>query len=91
MEPILNGATAYGINISRRETLSFLMREYGLCSRELPIANLQLPASRLIHITYHPGSIQPGTVIITTSLKHARDLGSELRKIHGKHINILIQ
>jgi DNA polymerase III epsilon subunit-like protein len=91
MEPILHGATAYGVNISRRETLAFLVREYGLYSGELPIANLQLPASRLIHMTYHPGTIQAWTVIITTSLKHARDLGSELRKIHGKHINILIQ
>lgn len=40
---------------------------------------------------YHVGSIKPGTVILTTSMKHARDIGQELRRIYGKNIEVLIQ
>jgi len=90
MKPIFYGATAYGINISKPETGSFLEREYGFVTQTIKQSNNQTIKS-FTHITYHAGTVIAGTVILTTSLKHARDLGSELRKMHGKHINILIQ
>ena len=40
---------------------------------------------------YHPDIINTGTVILTTSQKHARDNGQVLRKLHGKNMEILIQ
>lgn len=90
MRPLLDGALTYGVNLSGTETGSFLTREYALDISK--IQHAQTPTLKHIpHSEYHAGVIQPGTVILTTSLKHARDLGSELRKIHGKNTNILIQ
>jgi DNA polymerase III epsilon subunit family exonuclease len=90
MRPLLDGSTSYGINISRPETSAFLMREYGLNTPTVQPSNYPT-IQHLTHIQYHAGIVHPGSVILTTSLKHARDLGQDLRKIHGKNINILIQ
>jgi hypothetical protein len=90
MRPLLDGSTSYGINISRPETSAFLMREYGLNTPTVQPSN-RPTVQHLTHIQYHAGIVQSGSVILTTSLKHARDLGQDLRKIHGKNINILIQ
>lgn len=87
---LITGSTSYGINISRPETGSFLMREYGIDKTTIKQSGNQA-IKTLSHIQYHAGVVQPGTVILTTSLRHARDLGSELRKIHGKNTEVLIQ
>ncbi len=90
--PTLVGSLAYGVNISLPETRGFLIREYWLNEKDtLILSPSTKDTTRIIHAEYHAGIVQPGTVILTTSLKHARDLGQELRKIHGKNTNILIQ
>jgi hypothetical protein len=91
MRPIQDEALAYGVNISQPETSRFLTREYGLDISKIQSLLSTQTLKYLTHRQYHTGVIQPGTVILTTSLKHARDLGSELRKIHGKNTEVLIQ
>ncbi len=92
MKPFLKGSTAYGVNICQSQTKAFLIREYGYISAEFTENQYQTPAqTKIIQAEYHPGIIKPGTVILTTSQKHARDLGQVLRKIHGKNTEILIQ
>ncbi len=49
------------------------------------------PKTRITYTEYHPDIITAGTIILTTSQKHARDIGQVLRKLHGKKIEILIQ
>jgi hypothetical protein len=92
MKPLLRSSLAYGVNITLPQTESFLIREYGYTSEEFTRG--QSPIQQKTKITqaeYHPGTIKPGTVILTTSQKHARDLGQVLRKIHGSNVEILIQ
>ncbi len=90
LSPILDWATVYGPHIWLRESRDFLVREYGIKSEGFASSQHQITRS-MEHIQYHANTIQSGSVILTTSLKHARDLGQELRKIHGKNIDILIQ
>jgi DNA polymerase III epsilon subunit-like protein len=90
MYPLTTGSTLYGIHISRPETSGFLMREYGLDISKIWSSNRNT-STYLTHWEYDTKDTQAGTVILTTSLKHARDIGSELRRIYGKSINILIQ
>jgi DNA polymerase III epsilon subunit family exonuclease len=92
ISPLLSNATAYGINISLPQTKLFLESEYGYTENEFIQAPIEsIPKKIITQIEYHPGTVQAGTVILTTSQKHARDLGQVLRKIHGKNIEILIQ
>lgn len=51
----------------------------------------KIPRKIIIPAEYHPGIVKPGTIILTTSQKHARDIGQALRKIHGKNTEVLIQ
>lgn len=93
LSEIMSGSTLYGVNISFPETREFLMREYDINTWTI-ITESQgstTDTSRIIYAEYHAGVVQSGTVILTTSQKHARDLGQELRKIHGKNMEILIQ
>jgi hypothetical protein len=90
--PLLEDSLAYGINISLPQTEAFLEREYGYLKSEFEKTQITSQPKKIItQIEYHPGVIQAGTVILTTSQKHARDLGQALRKIHGKNTEILIQ
>lgn len=92
MKPILNGALAFGTHISLPQTKSFLIKEYGYLESEFdeikPIITSQ---AKIVYSEYHPNLVRPGTVILTTSQKHARDIGHALRKIHGQNTEILIQ
>jgi DNA polymerase III epsilon subunit family exonuclease len=90
MHPLTAGYTLYGIHISRPETSGFLMREYGLDISHIQSSNRAI-SIYLTHWEYDTKDTKAGTVILTTSLKHARDIGSELRQIYGKSMNILIQ
>lgn len=92
ISPLLEDSLAYGINISLPQTEAFLEREYGYLKNEFgTVQTTSHPKKIITQIEYHPGVIQAGTVILTTSQKHARDLGQALRKIHGKNMEILIQ
>lgn len=92
MEPILEWAIGYGINITLPQTKWFLMREYGYASKEFGYTKNGLQSkTKIIHTEYHADIVKSGTVILTTSQKHARDIGQDLRKIYGKNIEILIQ
>ena len=91
MRPILDSSLAYGVNISFPENRDFLVREYEIDTAQLQAPNSKLQTPHITHTEYHAGVVRPGTVILTTSQKHARDIGQELRKIHGKNTEILIQ
>ncbi|NRH20514.1 hypothetical protein HOO68_00510 [Candidatus Gracilibacteria bacterium] len=92
MTPILKGAIGYGINIMFPQTKGFLIREYGYTPEEFSDSKNEVQSkTKIKYIEYHPDIIIPGTVILTTSQKHARDIGQDLRKVHGKNIEILIQ
>ena len=92
MKPILNGALAFGTHISLPQTKSFLIREYGYTESEFDgIQSFTQSQAKIVYSGYHPNWVRPWTVILTTSQKHARDIGKELRKIHGKENEILIQ
>lgn len=87
---LLDTSIAYGSNISHTLTKKFLIQEYNYQDGEFESENLVSNFDIKI-FEYHPNNILPGTVILTTSQKHARDLGQSLRKIHGKNREILIQ
>ncbi len=92
LSPILKGSLAYGVNVAFPQTEAFLMREYGYTSNECIKNHARVVSwTTVVPIEYHPGLINGGTVILTTSQKHARDLGQVLRKIHGKNVEVLIQ
>ncbi len=93
MKNSLSGSLCYGVNISFPETRSFLIREYGIDKSMFSILETQPKPknSHLNYTEYHAGIVKTGTVILTTSQKHARDIGQVLRKIHGKNIEVLIQ
>lgn len=92
MEPVLKWAMGYGINITLPQIQWFLIREYGYSKEEFQYPKIEIYSkTKLIHSEYHADIIKPGTVILTTSQKHARDIGQDLRKIHGKNMEILIQ
>jgi DNA polymerase III epsilon subunit family exonuclease len=99
MSPLLERSIAYWYQLSGTQTAWFLKREYGYNIDELININGQIHQTNTSeihercshHMEYHVSSIKPGTVILTTSMKHARDLGQELRKIYGKNTEVLIQ
>ncbi len=87
---LLNCSIVYGSNISHTLTKKFLIQEYNYQDSEFK-NDIQASNFDIKILEYHPNNILPGTVILTTSQKHARDLGQTLRKIHGKNIEVLIQ
>lgn len=93
MKPLLDNSLAYGTNISLPQTKIFMEQEFGYKGNELFIAKKEekIQSKMILVAEYHPGIIKPGTVILTTSQKNARDIGQALRKIHGKNIEVLIQ
>lgn len=75
MKPLLDGGLGYGINISLPQTRSFLMREYGYTKEAFEnIHPVMKSEKKLSYTEYHPDIITAGTVILTTSQKHARDI-----------------
>lgn len=92
MKPILNGALAFGTHISLPQTKSFLIKEYGYFESDFdeikPIITSQ---AKILYSEYHPNLARAWTVLLTTSQKHARDIGQALRKIYGQNTEILIQ
>lgn len=92
MEPILQWSLGYGIKINKTQIQEFLIREYGYKKDEFQNSILEEKINTILEYReYHSDIIKPWTIILTTSQKHARDLWQELRKIHGKKIEILIQ
>lgn len=87
MKPILNGALAFGTHISLPQTKSFLIREYGYTESEFDgIQSFTQSQAKIVYSGYHPNWVRPWTVILTTSQKHARDIGKELRKFMVKRM-----
>ena len=93
IKPLLLNATAYGNNIWYPQTKEFLIREYGYRESDFDSLKWTKVAHRhhIEYREYHGDIVPSGAVILTTSQKHARDIGQELRKIYGKNREILIQ
>lgn len=89
IRPILKKSIAYGVALNGEKTQSFIEKECGIQLFD----SLEVPhESKIIRYQeYHVDMIRAGTVILTTSQKHARDMWQELRKYHGKDMQILIQ
>jgi hypothetical protein len=58
------------------------MREYGYTEDNFIVSGTIFCEQSIKNVEYHPSIVIAGTVILTTSQKHARDLGQVLRKIH---------